>query len=102
MALNGTNMRSHQELVASLVRNNGPLTRKIPFRTALFSILTALSPIFQSVTKKRTSTSKQTLAAIREGQAHLEARTRARPTVYEHLTPVGLGDPADDCEAQAA
>src|SRR5438552_13598326 len=34
MAANGTNSGSHQQLVTSLVRNNGPLTRKIPFRTA--------------------------------------------------------------------
>ena len=53
MAPTGANSRSHQELVTSPVTNNGPLTRKIRFVTALSSILRALSPIMQSVTKQR-------------------------------------------------
>jgi hypothetical protein len=52
MAPNGTNSRSHQQLVTSPVTNNGPLTRKIRFRTAFPPIVTPLSPILQLVTKK--------------------------------------------------
>ena len=49
----GTNSTSHQQLVTRLVTNKCPLTRKIRFVTAFHIILTALSPILQSVTKKR-------------------------------------------------
>src|SRR6476620_4222755 len=43
MARNGTNSRSHQEWVTSLVTNNGPFTRKIRFVTAPSLIVIALS-----------------------------------------------------------
>jgi hypothetical protein len=56
MAPNGTNMRSHQELVTSPVTNNGPLTRIIRFVTALSFILTALSPLMGFVTKRGLTT----------------------------------------------
>src|SRR5881392_903200 len=46
MARNGTNRRSHQELVTTLVTNNGPLTRKIRF-------VTAPPPALEFVTNKR-------------------------------------------------
>ena len=46
-----TNSRSHQTLLTSLVTNNGPLTRKIRFVTAPYSVLTTLSPTGECVTK---------------------------------------------------
>ena len=51
MAPNGTNGRSHQTLPTGPVTNNGPLTRKIRFVTALSFILTALPLLGEHVTK---------------------------------------------------
>ena len=53
MTPNGTNSRSHQELVTSPVTNNGPLTRKIRFVTAPTPHRNSIIPILGCVTKKR-------------------------------------------------